>query len=146
MSYALHAEGEFPDSQGRLRDLNWAMVLRSLEPPRVGGARHRLLGALLLVLTAACTRWEPSTIRPRQLLAEEHPGVVRVTRADGESMVLRSPRIEGDYISSCAREASDRCAAALDDVLQVEVQRYRPVATVVLGLTVVWLVISSAGS
>src|SRR5437763_8779361 len=56
--------------------------------------RRPIAGTLLLCYLAACTSWHvEKEVSPLQLISTKHPGVVRLTRADGSPMVLDQPRI-----------------------------------------------------
>lgn len=53
------------------------------------------LGALYLT---ACTSWHVGTPTPAQFIEREHPAQVRVTRADGSTVLLDSPVVRGDSL------------------------------------------------
>src|SRR2546429_6839689 len=63
--------------------------------------RRPIAGTLLLCYLAACTSWHvEKEVSPLQLISTKHPGVVRLTRADGSPMVLDQPRIAvGDSVA-----------------------------------------------
>jgi hypothetical protein len=46
----------------------------------------------------ACTKWQLQDIAPAQLLIEEQPGQVLVTRTDGKWLHLDSPRVVNDSL------------------------------------------------
>ncbi len=63
--------------------------------------RRPIAYALLLCYLAACTSWHVEEgVSPLQLISNQHPHVVRLTRADGSRMVLDQPRIvAGDSLA-----------------------------------------------
>ena len=67
---------------------------------------------LMLLLLSACKTWQPVMGSPTQLIAEENPSVVRLTRPDGTSVVVTAPRIENDSIAVAVSHTSP-CSEAL---------------------------------
>jgi hypothetical protein len=94
-----------------------------------------------LGLTSACTTWKVQPVTPEALIAEQHPGRIRVTRADRTTIVLRHPELRGDSLSGdigkpadSADSAQHRASVALGDVAQVATRKVDPVATGALAL------------
>ena len=74
--------------------------------------RYRPVAIVLLVLhLSACTTWRPSPIEPRQLIEEERPSAVRITKTDGTEQVVREPRIQGDSIAMTSEDCRTSVAA-----------------------------------
>jgi hypothetical protein len=92
----------------------------------------------ILGLTSACTTWKVQSVTPEALIAEQHPGRIRVTRADRTTIVLRQPELRGDSLSGVIRGPADRAqrraSVALGDVAQVATRKVDPVATGALAL------------
>ena len=86
--------------------------------------------ALLVVHLSACSSWQLTTVAPPQLIAEEEPSQVRITRTDGEQVTIRNPEVRADSIVG-----EDR-SVAVSDVQQLEVRRFRAGATVGLVLLI----------
>ena len=88
---------------------------------------------IVLLVTSGCMGWRPATIAPRQLIEEEQPEEVRVSRS-GESRLFLRPWIENDSIHGCERDPDYECALAesiaLEDVATVEVKYFRSRASV----------------
>ena len=59
---------------------------------------RRFIAALLLVLLTACHSWQPTTVSPQQLIAEEQPSSVRVTLMNDETITLEYPTMRNDSI------------------------------------------------
>jgi hypothetical protein len=62
-------------------------------------ARRRL--TVLVQLTsflAACMTWRTEPIAPANLIANQKPSVVRITRTDSSRVTLREPAIRGDSL------------------------------------------------
>ena len=67
--------------------------------------RYRFPALLVLVLhLQACASWGASPLPPRQLIDDERPRVVRITRTDGTQSVVSQPRIESDSIVGTSEE------------------------------------------
>jgi hypothetical protein len=60
---------------------------------------ERLAFALWLGASAsACTGWQTVEVSPEQLVAEQHPNKVRVTRQDGSRVEVEHPSITADTL------------------------------------------------
>jgi hypothetical protein len=60
---------------------------------------RRLIAALaLFTQLAACTKWQLQEMAPEQLLIEEQPEHIVVTRTDGKWLFLQDPRIANDSL------------------------------------------------
>jgi len=93
----------------------------------------------------ACSTWDPVAVSPRQFVEEEQPAAIRITRADGNRLVVRYPLIENDSIHSvqaCQALLTPRepggCAGwlPLADVSALEVERVNVLRTLALILVV----------
>ncbi len=60
--------------------------------------RRSLTTLVLASQLTACTKWQLQDIAPAQLLIEEQPGQVLVTRTDGKWLHLDSPRVVNDSL------------------------------------------------
>lgn len=61
---------------------------------------RRLVAVVVLPMyLAACTSWQVQEVAPAQMLEEEQPTEVRVTRTDGSAFVLENPQVSGDTLS-----------------------------------------------
>ena len=86
------------------------------------GPRARVLigGVVLLAnATVACTSWRVQSVAPREFLAREHPGSIRVREHGGATYVLVSPRLEGDSLTGNVKDASRRIPMTAVDNLAV---------------------------
>ena len=80
--------------------------------------RCRPLALLMLaVFLAGCTAWRPTTIAPPQVVEEEEPSRVRVTRWSGERVTMSNPQVRADSI------IGDEAGVALANVREMEVRR-----------------------
>lgn len=61
---------------------------------------RRLIAALLLVLLTGCQTWQPAMVAPRDLISEEAPSSVRVTKTGGDVVTIKDPIIRNDSIVS----------------------------------------------
>jgi hypothetical protein len=101
-----------------------------------------LAGGLSGCLGSGLKSWRVQSPSPAQVVTQQHPKRIRITRADSTKIVVRDPSVIGD--SLVAVDAADRrIALPLAEVLQVEVQK-TPVAaaifaTVVGTAALVWL-------
>ena len=100
---------------------------------------------LLLVYLPACTSWQVGTSTPAQFVQTEQPDRVRVTRADGTKMELRSPVVQGDsLVGTAGEDTTSHVSLLLSDVQSVAVQKVSAGKTTlaVAGGLVVVLVIA----
>ena len=103
--------------------------------------RYRPLALVLLALQLqACGSWQPTTLSPPQLIEEEEPSRVRITRTDGEQVIIQSPEVRADSIvghyNLRSEFGSEDMSVAVSDVRQIETLRFSPGRTVgVLFLT-----------
>ena len=105
------------------------------------GTGRRVVGcALLAGQLWSCTSWRVSEVAPRQLVEEQAPSRVRVTRANGTKLILANPKLQGDTLYGSDSTGATRGAGVpLADVKQVAVRRGDGLKTVglVLGTAVV---------
>ena len=102
--------------------------------------RRVILPLTLLAFLSACHKWVPLEPPVAQAVAEEAPGTVRVTLADGSQVVLKEPHISGDSLVAFEDGKEPQTVALLlEDVRQAEVRRTNVPATVglVFGIAVV---------
>ena len=93
--------------------------------------RYRTVAVLLLALHVnACTTWRPTTVSPPQLLEDEAPSRVRITRLAGEQVTIEAPRIRADSV--VGRGTAAPVSVAVSDIQQIEVRRTSVLRT--LGL------------
>lgn len=98
---------------------------------------------LLVVFLAGCYSWRPSTISPPELIADEQPSQVRVSRTDGTRLAIRRPLIRNDSIATRERVCSGRLGCyevtngvlPLDQIEALEVRRFSAGRTAVLVVT-----------
>ena len=63
------------------------------------GRMERLAFTVWLAASAgACTSWQTVNVSPDQLIAEKHPGKIRVTQQDGRRMEIDAPTTAGDTL------------------------------------------------
>src|SRR5689334_12223563 len=99
---------------------------------------------------SACTGWRVEDLSPADVIAERHPGELRVQRRDGRSEVLYSPAVNGDSLvgrRSWSSKQPDR-ALALADVTGVATHRISAgrTAALVVGVGAVVGVVVALGS
>jgi hypothetical protein len=103
---------------------------------------------------AGCTSWRVvTTPPPAQLLAQEKPNKVLVTRQDGSLVILRLPHMRGDTLigrSSSGLALSDSARdvpVPLTDVRTISVRRHSAGKTrgLIGGILLVWIGISLGG-
>lgn len=54
---------------------------------------------MLMVFLAGCTTWRPTTLSPAQVIQEEGPSSIRVTRSDGTHVTVTRPVVHNDSIA-----------------------------------------------
>jgi hypothetical protein len=102
--------------------------------------RYRPIALLLLGLhLGACSRWEPTTVSPREVIEEQEPSAVRLTRTDGTRVEMKEPVIRSDSMQSeeCQRiqrpwrvECEAAGPIALGDIQSLDVRHTDAVASV----------------
>ncbi|NIM51785.1 MAG: hypothetical protein GTO22_21470 [Gemmatimonadales bacterium] len=116
--------------------------------------------ALLPCYLAACFSWKTQEVSPEQLVAEQEPSKVRVTRTDSIKVVIEEPRVSGDslrgvcigkeYPSSVQGDLfllGQQASVALADVSSIAVEETevgKTALVVVAGLAVVGLAVLAA--
>ena len=98
--------------------------------------RRPIAYVLLLVYLPACTAWHVEQgVSPQQLIAAQHPNVVRVTLPDRSWIVLHQPRIAaGDSVAGILNGAPS--SVAVSDVTQVAIRKVSAGRTVGLVASV----------
>ena len=84
---------------------------------------RRVIAALLLVLLTACYSWQPTTVSPQRLIAEDQPSSVRVTLTNGETVTIENPTVRNDSIVALTGGVTGFVGVASRDVRLLEVQR-----------------------
>ena len=60
---------------------------------------RRLIACIMLpCYLVACMSWKTQEVSPQQVIAEEQPTKVRVTRTDGLMITVKEPAVSGDSI------------------------------------------------
>jgi hypothetical protein len=72
----------------------------------------------LTLLLGACTRWQPVTPPRAGAVTQRSDDRLRVTRRDGDRLVLWSARIAGDSVVGVVRHRISRSSPSPDDVQQ----------------------------
>ncbi|HJR16014.1 MAG TPA: hypothetical protein VJ808_04105 [Gemmatimonadales bacterium] len=106
----------------------------------------------LAQVAGACMSWQTQEASPEQLLAENPPDQVRVTRADGSTVLIVKPLISGDSLTGTlpgsAPDSGRPLSLPLADVRSVEVRRVNAGRTALLvaglGLTAVAVVAAAS--
>ena len=84
--------------------------------------RRPIALAMLMWFVPACTAWHVEQgVTPQQLIADRHPGAVRVTLPDRSQIVLDQPRITGDSVAGIVDGRDSSVAAS--NVTQVAVRK-----------------------
>lgn len=130
-------------------------------------SQRRFIACLLLgtQIVTGCTSWQPTTVRPRELLSG--PGVksIQVRDTSGAVYVLEAPRVVGDSLTgyqwipilndNLIRTGNRRVErrVALASIDQVGVARFNPAKSVggllvggVIGLAVLGIVVGTVMS
>ena len=61
-------------------------------------ARRVLVPVMAVSVLSACTRWKVQEMAPSQVVYEQEPWRVRVTKLNGDRMVLEDPIVSGSEI------------------------------------------------
>ena len=97
-----------------------------------------LSAVLLLVALTGCKTWEPVTMSPERLIAEQRPTSVRVSDSNGVEMTLRNPMIVNDSIVAVAAPVPGapfqqaRVGTLSSEINSLEVARFSPGKTILL--------------
>ena len=108
--------------------------------------QHRWpLVAWLTLHLGACTSWHVESAPLADVLAEEHPSRVRVTRTDSARVLVYAPQLVGDTLEGLATEprafqpTPDSVRLRVPEIRQVATRQFswwRSVAAVAAGLVV----------
>ena len=101
----------------------------------------RFLTVLGLITVTACRVWSPAQLDPQHGLPK---GRVRLSRADGSSLVMVDPRLEGDSVAGTWAGSQARVAIARADIKRIDVYRVDRATTVLAGLGIVAILIAIA--
>ena len=100
--------------------------------PRLTRRESRRLCVLLQlsVFLSACMSWQTQPVSPTQLINDQRPSVVRVTRPDSSRIVLREPVVQGDTLigfpQSATADSLIRTRVPLADVQDIAILRSDP--------------------
>lgn len=94
--------------------------------------RRRLIPSLVLsaLLLTGCQSWSRVDMSPEAFLTEETPDRVRVTRADGEQLVLEAPVVRAGAIVATAAPG----AVLIEEIQALEVRRTDLLRTTLFAL------------
>ena len=102
-------------------------------------AVRRSCTATLLLVTlqgTACQTWHTEDVAPQAVLATHQPSQLRITRTDGQELVLQHPVLRGDTVEGTWQLGGYGSPApvriALTDVRQVATRGFSSDRTVVL--------------
>ena len=95
-----------------------------------GSSVIRALGLCALVASSGCHVWVPTQLGPSQQFVN---GRARLHRADGTTVVVEGPRVEGDSIVGRPPNSSAHIGVAQADVRSVEVRRLSRGRTAAVG-------------
>ena len=119
-------------------------VRRGCAPVRARALTVHALSVLVFVGTAtACRTWQPTSLSPERLIAEERPERVRVTVPGGAQVTLRNPIVVNDSIVAAVAQdpgapfATARPGVPAASVEGLEVARLSKPRTIALGLGIV---------
>jgi hypothetical protein len=91
----------------------------------------RALGISALIVLSGCHVWVPTELGPSKQFVN---GRARLHRADGTTLVMEGPRVEGDSIIGRPPNSSARLGLAQSDVRSVEVRRLSRGRTAAVGV------------
>lgn len=115
-----------------------------------GAVVRALSGVLLGSQLLGCQSWYLVEVPPRQFIEQRAPAVVRVTRNDGSTVVLRQPAVVGDTLygvrgnPTATRNQADSVTVPLDAVQEIAFRRTDPGKTIG-GIVVGAIVVATAG-
>ena len=104
-------------------------------------SRSYFRSLLLVAALSGCTSWQPSTVAPAQLLSDEHPESVRVTRTDGSRLRIYFPRIAGDSLLGVGVTNSQHLGVSLADIRELDTPKANAVGSVAVGVGVAALAV-----
>jgi hypothetical protein len=91
----------------------------------------RILGLLLVTcVLGGCARWSQTGASPRAVITGARPPEVRITRADGDRLIVARPVIARDSIFGTSEVGLARMHVA--EVRLMEVERFSPGRTLAL--------------
>ncbi len=106
---------------------------------------HAILAPLLLA-GGACTQWKVQPLSPAELVSQEQPDRIQVTRrtalSETTTVVLYHPAVLGDTLVGVMqrRMRADTIAIPITDVVNVAVRRFDSGKTILLGVGVVGVI------
>ena len=92
------------------------------------------VAALLFVLQlAGCTSWHVETLPPAELIAQKHPGRLRVEKLDGKRVMVYRPEVQGDsLVGRPSATSKESRAVGLADVSSVSTGHFNAGRTILL--------------
>ena len=103
---------------------------------------RRVIAAVLMALLTACHTWQPITVSPQRLIAEDQPSSVRVTLMNGDTVTVENPTMRNDSIVGVTD--SNVAVVASRDVGLFEVRRFSIGRTIGLGVLLTGLALGVA--
>jgi hypothetical protein len=106
---------------------------------------HAIFAPLFLV-AGACTQWKVQRLSPADLVSQEQPDRIQVTRrtalSETTKVVLYHPAVLGDTLVGVMQRGmrEDTLAIPVADVVTVAVRRFDSGKTILLGVGVVGLI------
>lgn len=93
---------------------------------------HRRISTLLLsvLVLTGCQSWSQVDVSPQAFLTQESPDRVRVTRDDGEQLILEAPVVRAGAIVATAAPG----AVLLENVQLLEVRKIDLLATTLVAI------------
>lgn len=89
-----------------------------------------LVLAICLLPLAGCRTWQPAGMETEALFAMEAPERVRVTREDGEQLILERPELRAGAIVATAAPG----AVLIDEVELLEIRKVDVMRSIAFGL------------
>jgi len=88
--------------------------------------RRGLAVLLALIHLNGCSTWRPVAVHPAQLAGTDVASPLRITRQDGERVVLRNPVARADSI------VGDQASVAITGIQLIEARRFSATRTLIL--------------
>ena len=104
--------------------------------------RFSLLALSLPLVLGACVAWQPVSVGPDRLIADEAPERIRITTNDGAVMTIEAPAVRAGAVVGTRGPG----AARLEDISVVEVERVSTTRTLGLVLPAVGIIAIVAGT
>ncbi len=82
-----------------------------------------VLSILFFVNVSGCTSWKVAPGRPAQVIVEEKPSKVRITRDYAEKVVLERPEVRADSVYGTLPATGDSAVVPLSEVTLLELRK-----------------------